>query len=275
MIKGKLIAIGGAEDKGNDRELREINRRNKNFAPLSVLRKVVEEAGGTDAYIEVITTASQIPGEVSRNYLNAFKELGVKKVEHMRIRKTRDAELPEMLERLKSCTAVMFSGGNQAKLISTFYKTDFLKVLQQRYEHENFVIAGTSAGAMAMSKVMIADGHAANAHLKGVVKIEKGLWFIDGVIIDSHVNKRGRFVRLSKTVALNHSEVGIGLSEDTGVIITNGNHFEVIGSGVVLVVDGRHITQSNVHDLEDGSPISIRNLKVDILQQGDLIDILR
>ncbi|MBK7147850.1 MAG: cyanophycinase [Bacteroidetes bacterium] len=267
--QGKLIAIGGAEDKGNDRELREINKRNKHFEPLGVLKRVVEEAGGKDGYIEVITTASQIPGEVSRNYLQAFSKLGIGKVEHMRIRKTKDAESSEIIERLKSCTAVMFSGGNQAKLISTFYKTEFLEILKQRYQQEKLVIAGTSAGAMAMSRVMIADGHAAHAHLKGIVKIETGLWFIDGVIIDSHVNKRGRFVRLSKTVALNHSQIGIGLSEDTGVVITQGKQFEVIGSGIVLVIDGRQITRSNVHEVEDGSPISISNLQVDILEQGD------
>ncbi|MBP7389977.1 MAG: cyanophycinase [Chitinophagales bacterium] len=268
-IQGKLIAIGGAEDKGNDRELREINKRNKHYQSLGVLKRVTEEAGGKDGYIEVITTASQIPGEVSRNYMQAFSQLGIGRVEHMRIRKTKDAENSEIIERLKACSAVMFSGGNQAKLISTFYKTEFLEILKERYQKQQFVIAGTSAGAMAMSRVMIADGHAAHAHLKGVVKIETGLWFIEGVIIDSHVNKRGRFVRLSKTVALNSSQIGIGLSEDTGVVITNGNNFEVIGTGIVLVVNGKEIAKSNVHDVEDGSPISISNLKVDILEQGD------
>lgn len=273
--KGKLIAIGGAEDKGTDKDLFAINKNNPNYTELGILKRIVAEAGGKNAHIEVITTASMIPGEVGRNYLSAFTKAGCSKVNHMRIRKTKEAENEELLERLKVCDAVMFSGGNQSKLTSVFGGTQFLEILKERYTEENFIIAGTSAGAMAMSKIMIADGKSADAHLKGVVKISTGLWFIDGIIIDSHVNKRGRFVRMSKTIALYLSQIGIGLGEDTGVVITNGNELEVIGSGIVLIVDGKNIQHNNVPHIKEGETISIENLKVHILEKRNRYNIAK
>jgi len=267
--KGKLIAIGGAEDKGTDRDLFAIHKNNPNYSELSVLKRIVDEAGGKHAHIEVVTTASSIPGEVWRNYLNAFTKLGCTKVFHMRIRKTKDAEQEDVIERLKTCQLIMFSGGNQSKITSVFTGTDFLKTLRSRYEHESFVIAGTSAGAMAMSHVMISDGNAAYSLLKGEVKNATGLGFVEDVIIDSHVNKRGRFTRLAQMVALHPSLTGVGLGEDTGVIITNVDELEVIGSGAVMIVDGSHIVYNNIKTIKDGSPISLEDLRVHILQKGN------
>lgn len=115
--KGKLIAIGGAEDKGTDKDLFAVHKNNPNYSELSVLKRIVDEAGGKHAHIEVVTTASSIPGEVWRNYLNAFTKLGCTKVFHMRIRKVKDAEQEDVLERLKSCQLIMFSGEIKAKLL--------------------------------------------------------------------------------------------------------------------------------------------------------------
>ncbi len=267
--KGKLIAIGGAEDKGTDKDLFAVNKNNPNYIELGILKRIVAEAGGKQSHIEVITTASMIPGEVGRNYLSAFTKAGCGNVNHMRIRKTKDAENEELLERLRTCDAVMFSGGNQSKLTSVFGGTQFLEILKERYAKEKFIIAGTSAGAMAMSKIMIADGQAAHAHLKGVVKISTGLWFIDGIIIDSHVNKRGRFIRMSKAIALSTLQIGVGLGEDTGVVITNGNELEVIGSGIVFIIDGKGIRHNNVPLIKEGETIAMENLNVHILEKGN------
>ena len=148
----------------------------------------------------------------------------------------------------------MFSGGNQSKITSVFRDTEFFKILKHRYQAENFVVAGTSAGAMAMSHIMISDGNAAFSLLKGEVKNGIGLAFLENVIIDSHVNKRGRFTRLAQMVALHTTKTGIGLSEDTGVIITNEDELEVIGSGAVMIVDGSAISYNNIKDIKDGSP---------------------
>lgn len=267
--RGKLIAIGGAEDKGTDLETGEFHRSNLNFFELGILRRVVEEAGGVNARIEVITTASTIPYEVGENYLNAFGKIGCTDIGLMHIRNRQDTLEPQYLSRIRECNAVMFSGGNQLRLSVTDGGTEFLSILKKRYQEEDFLIAGTSAGAMAMGNTMIYEGNATRAHLKGEVKMTTGLGFISTVIIDSHFEKRGRFGRLVQSVATNPSTIGIGLGEDTGMLITEGNKMEAIGSGLVVIVDGHEILHSNIADIPDGNPISIENLKVHFCEKGN------
>lgn len=268
--KGKLIAIGGAEDKGTNLETGEIQRNNLNFFELGILKRLVKEVGGTDKRIEVITTASMIPVEVGDNYLDAFGKIGCSNVGLMNIRSRTDAMEDAFVERLRVCDGVMFSGGNQLRLTSTFGGTEFYKLLIKRYHEESgFLIGGTSAGAMAMSNTMIYEGNATKAHLKGEVKITTGLALMDNVIFDSHFEKRGRFGRLAQAVAANPSCIGIGLGEDTGMLITEGNKMEAIGSGLVMIIDGHDIRFSNIADIPDGNPISIENLKVHFCENGN------
>jgi len=267
--KGKLIAVGGAEDKGTDLEAGEVYRSNLNFFELGILRRVVQEAGGPSARIEIITTASTIPMEVGENYRNAFGKIGCENVDIMHVRTRQDTLNKDYLQRIKTCDAVMFSGGNQLRLSVTDGGTEFLAIMQRRYMNEDFLIAGTSAGAMAMSKTMIYEGNATRAHLKGEVKITTGLGFIDSVIIDSHFEKRGRFGRLAQAVATNPSCIGIGLGEDTGMLITGGDKMEAIGSGLVVIIDGHDILHNNIGDIPDGNPISIENLKVHFCEKGN------
>jgi cyanophycinase len=271
--KGKLIAVGGAEDKGTDLEKGEIQRNNLNFFELGILRRLVEESGGNGSRIEVVTTASMIPNEVGNNYLNAFGKIGSINIGLMHIRNRLDAINPEFIERIKACDAIMFSGGNQMRLTATFGGTQFLRILLERYMDEPFVVAGTSAGAMAMSNTMIYEGNATRAHLKGEVKITTGLGFIDDVIIDSHFEKRGRFGRLAQAIAGNPQCIGIGLGEDTGMLITEGSKMEAIGSGLVMILDGQEIMYSNIADIPDGCPISIENLKVHFCEKGNGYDL--
>jgi cyanophycinase len=267
--RGKLIAIGGAEDKGTDLETGEIHRSNLNFFELAILRRIVEEAGGPTAHIEVITTASMIPYEVGNNYLDAFGKIGCTNVHLMHIRNREDAMKPAYLERIRRCDGVMFSGGNQMRLSTIFGGTDFLQLLHDRYRNESFLIAGTSAGAMAMSQTMIYEGNATRAHLKGEVKITTGLGFMSAVIFDSHFEKRGRFGRLAQAVATNPSCIGIGLGEDTGMLITEGNRMEAIGSGLVIIIDGHAMRHTNVADIPEGNPLSIEHLIVHFCEKGN------
>ena len=267
---GKLFTIGGAEDKGVDLEKGELVRNNLNFFELGILRRIVEEAGGPEIRIEVITTASVIPHEVGENYLNAFGKIGCTNIGLIPIRNRADALDKEFLERLKKCDAIMFSGGNQLRLSSTFGGTEFLEVALERYHREkNFVVAGTSAGAMAMSNTMIYEGNATSAHLKGEVRITTGLGFMDDVIFDSHFEKRGRFGRLAQAIASNPSAIGIGLGEDTGMFIRDGNVMEAIGSGLVMIIDGHDIIHNNIGDIPDGNPISVENFKVHFCEKGN------
>ena len=270
FAKGKLIAIGGAEDKGTDLEKGEIHRNNLNFFELGILRRIVEEAGGPLSRIEVITTASTIPYEVGDNYLNAFGKIGCTDIGVMHIRNRSDTNNTEYKERINNCDVVMFSGGNQLRLSSIFGGTTIFQKMMDRYlNEEDFVVAGTSAGAMAMSNTMIYEGNAAKAHLKSEVKITTGLGFMDDVIFDSHFEKRGRFVRLAQAVAANPACIGIGLGEDTGMLITGGNKMEAIGSGLVTIIDGHEMLHSNIADIPDGNPISIENLKVHFCEHGN------
>lgn len=266
--KGILIPVGGAEDKGTDLEAGIIERNRLNFFEIGILKNITSVIGDPSSKIEVITTASTIPDEVAENYLSAFAKLGYENVGHMRIR-TRE-EVDEYLTRLQDCDGIMFSGGNQLKLSSIFGGTEFLDLLKKRYtEEEGFVIAGTSAGAMAMSNNMIYEGNAGRAHLKGEVRMTSGLGFMDGVIIDSHFDKRGRFARLAQAVAANPGAIGVGLGEDTGIIVRNGYDIEAIGSGAVTIVDGKNVGYNNIGDVDFGMPISVEGLMVNIISQGN------
>ena len=268
--KGKLFAIGGAEDKGVDLEKGEMFRNNLNFFELGILKRIIDEAGGPDIRIEVITTASMVPNLIGENYLDAFGKIGCTNIGLLPIRNRADAMQEEYLERIKSCNAVMFSGGNQLRLSSTYGGTEFLEILLDRYmEEKDFVVAGTSAGAMAMSNTMIYEGNATTAHLKSEVKITTGLGFMDDVIFDSHFEKRGRFGRLAQAIATNPAAIGIGLGEDTGMLILEGNIMEAIGSGMVMIIDGHNIRHNNIADIPDGNPISVENIKVHFCEKGN------
>jgi cyanophycinase len=267
--KGKLISIGGSEDKGTGVEPNFAQKVNLNFFEFGILKRILSEMKGAESSVEVITTASVIPEEVGENYIQAFGKLGCTKVGVIHIKNREDAQLPEYLERIKKADGVMFTGGNQLRLSMIFGGTDFLRILLNRYQNEDFVIAGTSAGAMAMSNTMIYQGSSTGALLKGEVKITTGLAFIKDVIIDSHFVTRGRFGRLAQAVASNPGCTGIGLGEDTGVLIKKGNEMEAIGSGLILIFDGHNIRYSNIADLAEGAPISIENLIVHVMAKGN------
>lgn len=269
-----MVSVGGAEDKGTDLEKGIIERNRLNFFELGILSNIINlTKGHGDPLVEVVTTASSIPDEVSAKYIEAFMKLGCKKIGHIRIRNREDAMSSEYIERIKKCNCVMFSGGNQLRLSSIFGGTEFLDIIKHRYQAEHFVIAGTSAGAMAMSNTMIYEGSADNAHLKGEVKITTGLGFIHNVIIDSHFDKRGRFNRLAQAVSAYPGAIGIGLGEDTGVIISNGNELKAIGSGSVAIIDGKFIDYNNIADIEIGKPISVENIIVHLMSCGDSYNI--
>jgi len=271
--KGILVSIGGAEDKGTNLEEGVIQRNNLNFFEMGILKTITNLLNAEDSRIEVVTTASSIPVEVGENYIDAFAKLGFNNVGHLDIRDREDTNRPEYLERIKSCECLMMSGGNQLRLSSIFGGTEFLDIVKKRYQEEYFVISGTSAGAMAMSRTMIYEGNAAAAHLKGEVKITTGLGLVDEVIIDSHFDKRGRFMRLAQAVAANPGAIGIGLGEDTGIIIREGHFMEAIGSGGVIIIDGRSVGHNNIGDAEFNQPISVENLKVHIMEKGNAYDI--
>ncbi|MBK8497299.1 MAG: cyanophycinase [Flavobacteriales bacterium] len=267
--KGKLIAIGGNEDKGKDPEAgHQTKVFTHNFIEEGILRRVVDELVGPSARIAVITSASSIPAEVGANYIEAFGKLGVKDIDVLDIRERGDVK-PDMIKRLSKCDGVMMSGGNQLRLTTIFGGTAFLQLMKRRYQEETgFVIAGTSAGAMCMSSTMIYQGHSSSGLIKGGVKMTTGASLIHDVIIDSHFVERGRFSRLTQAVAGNPNAIGIGLGEDTGVVISEADMLETIGSGQVMIFDGHEISYSDYADVEEGEPFSIEGMKVHIISKG-------
>jgi cyanophycinase len=167
---------------------------------------------------------------------------------------------------------VMFTGGDQLRLTSILGGTPFHDLLLDKYQNEDFIYAGTSAGAAAASNNMIYQGSSSEALLKGEVKITSGLGLIDGVVIDTHFVQRGRIGRLFQAVVGNPKTLGIGLGEDTGLLITN-NKMEAIGSGLVILVDGREIKDTNLTQVELGHPISINHLVTHVLSMNDTFDL--
>jgi len=270
--KGKLIAIGGNEDKGTYPNPKSRRKYYLDFFELGILKRFLQEIPAQKPHIEVITTASMIPEEVGERYLSAFSILGVEDVRQMHIKTEEDARLPEYLERLKEADGVMFSGGDQSRITRMFLHTALLEVLRHRYWHEDFIIAGTSAGAMAMSRVMIKGGSAPESLLRGSVKIGEGLNLISGVIIDTHFVVRGRFGRLMEAVVTYPKTIGLGLGEDTGVLLTAGHMIETIGSNLVVIVDGHNVQYTNVHEVEKGRPIAIDNMTMHVLAKGNVYD---
>lgn len=272
--KGKLIIIGGSVDKGSFTEKEEDLQAKLKFFEQGILNRIITESKNKNtSRIEIITTASSIAQEVGEGYVNAFKQLNVLDTEILDIRTREEANSPEYVDRLKNADVVMFTGGDQLRLTSIFGGTAFHHLLLEKYENEHFVISGTSAGAAASSNNMIYQGNSSEALLKGEVKITGGLGFINNVIIDTHFVQRGRIGRLLCACASNPINIGVGLGEDTGLLITDGNSMEAIGSGLIILVDGTHMRNTNLTDVEIGEPVSIENLIVHVMSIGDHFDL--
>lgn len=268
--KGTLIPIGGNEDKNLEHDKSE----RIDFITDGILSHVVREAGGLNARIVVIPSASSIPVEVGENYLHAFETLGCKHVEVLDIRSKEDAELAKSIKMVKEADCIMFSGGNQTKITDRIGGTTIHNILLDRYLHEEgFVIAGTSAGAMAMAEEMIAGGSSKESFIKGAVDMYKGLGLIPELILDTHFILRGRFGRQSEAIAIHPNLLGVGLAEDTGLIIKNGNEFVVIGSGMIIVFDPSQIKHNNRKRLEERTPMTLTNMIVHVLANGDRYNI--
>jgi cyanophycinase len=276
--KGKLIIIGGAVDMGTNLSTQEniVKPNYLKFFEQGILKRIItESAQHESSVIEVITTASQIPELVGVEYISAFNQLNVTRVGVLDIKTREDAKNEEYLERIRKADVVMFSGGDQLRLSSIFGGTEFLQILKTRYQDENFVIAGTSAGAAAASTNMIYRGQSHKALIKGEVQITAGLGFIDSVIIDTHFVQRGRIGRLLYAVASNPGMLGIGLGEDAGLLITEGTMMEAIGSGLTILVNGRKMAETNIYDVEMGSPVSIKNMRVSVMSIFDKYDLVQ
>ncbi|HTO17242.1 MAG TPA: cyanophycinase [Edaphocola sp.] len=275
-VKGKLIIIGGAVDTGSftESKFEQDIAKNLNFFEKGILRRMINESKhGENSRIEIIPTASKIPDVIGSEYIKAFEYLNAKNVGVISINTREDANSEENVERLRNADVVFFTGGDQLRLSSIIGGTAFHKLLLHKYRTEKFVYAGTSAGAAAASENMIYQGASQEALLKGEVKMTGGLGFINNIIVDTHFVKRGRIGRLFQVVVSNPWMLGVGLGEDTGLLIKAGRDMEAIGSGLVILVDGSQIKDTNLTVINMREPISINNLITHVLGRYDTFDL--
>lgn len=272
--KGKLVIIGGSVDRGSFSESETDLKRNLKFFEKGILKRITTESvKNSDSRIEIITTASSIPEEVGIEYVKAFAQLQVMNVGVLNIKTREEANSEEYLKRLREADVVMFTGGDQLRLTAIFGGTAFHLLLLDKYQKEEFLISGTSAGAAASSNNMIYQGSSSEALHKGEVQITGGLGFINNVIIDTHFVQRGRIGRLLYACASNPINLGVGLGEDAGLLITHGNNMEAVGSGLIMLVDATQMRNTNISDVEMGAPVSIDNLIVHVMALGDNYDL--
>ncbi len=263
--KGKLLIIGGAESEGEN-EFLDAGGKNREFQKYEILKEILHES--KNKKIEIITTASRVPDEVRRRYQEIFHEIHYPAPGFIEIEEKKDAENEKYIDRINESDAAFFTGGDQCRLYTILSGTSVVAAIQRRYITENFLVAGTSAGAMAMSSIMITGGGREEALFKKDLEMDSGLNFLDNCIIDTHFIKRGRFPRLALAIAKNPDKLGIGLGEDTAMIIKNGNEAECRGSGTVVIIDGQNIGETNLKMVAEDTPIYIENLKVHLLVKG-------
>lgn len=269
---GKLIIIGGGIDTGSftEKDFTEQIDNNLNFFERGILKRIIDESDkGTASRIEIIPTASRIPDVVGPEYSKAFHYLGADNVDVLSIESREHCQNAEILKRIQAADVIFFTGGDQLRLTSIIGGTQVHDLILHKYHNEAFLYVGTSAGAACASRNMIYQGSSKEALLKGEIKITGGLGLMNDVAIDTHFVKRGRIGRLFQAVVSNPKIIGLGLGEDTGLLISEGDQMEALGSGLVILVDGRSIKDTNITDISLGEPISIENLIVHVMSMGD------
>lgn len=269
--KGILVIIGGKENKGQeaDQEGNKDEVEKRNTRRLEILKRVVTLSGKDDPVIEVISSASAEAEESFSDYEKAFHTIGVSLVNHINHKDRHAIINHDLTNRVKDADVFFFTGGDQLLLTGLYGGTQFLTDLKNRYITDRVVIAGTSAGAMALSTPMIYAGKNELQQYGSLIKVTTGLEFVRDVCIDTHFVDRGRFVRMAQVIMTNPTCIGLGIEEDTAIIVTDGLQGEVMGSGIIIVIEGFDIEQSNVGEFTDERPISVRNLKVHLLGRGD------
>ncbi len=268
--KGKLLVVGGHEDKGEpDGKNLAIHKKRKAQTHFEILGSLIQKIPRAHHVIEIIASASTIPQQMEELYIKSYKQEGFTHVGIIKVENIKDAHNPVSIKRVKSAHAVFFTGGDQNKLVRLLAETELLAAIRNKYNTDkNFIVGGTSAGAMAMPQVIISGGLIGSALYKGDIKISKGFDLMKDIIVDTHFIKRGRFARLAHAVALNPSCLGIGLEEDTALIISEANRVECIGSGMVVLIDGSKISSTNINEVDNDTAIVVENLKVSILAEG-------
>jgi cyanophycinase len=251
---GTLIIIGGGEDKEGDR---------------TILKEVAERLHG--GKLVLATVASHQPRGYFEAYRQAFAGLGVHNLVELYVHERSETLEGPLLEVMQDAAGVFFSGGDQLRISSQIGDTPIERRVREIFDAGG-VIAGTSAGASVMSDTMLVKGSSGESARIGDLHIAPGLGLVQNVIIDQHFAERGRFGRLLGAVAQNARIIGIGIDEDTAIVV-QGDEFRVCGSGAVYIVDGGGTTHSNVAEAQPDSPLSMFDVRLHVLASGDCFDL--
>jgi cyanophycinase len=254
--KGTLIIIGGHEDRDPE-------------GKRTILREVAKRVNG--GKLVLATVASHQPEGYFDDYEKAFADLELGGLCELYVEDRAEASHPEKLDIIDDAAAIFFSGGDQLRITSQIGDTSIEAKVRALYERGG-LIAGTSAGASVMSDTMLVKGTSSETHRIGDLHMSPGLGLVRDVIIDQHFAERGRFGRLIGAVAHNPRVLGIGIDEDTAAVV-EGDEFYVIGSGAVYIVDGEHVSHSNVAEASPERVLSMHDVRVHVLGTGDRFDL--
>jgi len=259
IIGGHLLVIGGAEDKYNERR---------------ILKKFLALAGGENAEVLIVPVASDFPEFAADVYTQAFRNLGVANPRVLRATSRQDVFLADPDSLLEGVTGVFMTGGDQMRLVSVLGGTKFSAKLRKLVRETDIVVAGTSAGAAGMSTSMIVRGESTSHPHKSSVRLSPGLGFLKNIIIDQHFTERGRISRLITAVSYNPYNLGIGIDENTAIILNSEGILEVFGAGSATIVDGSEITYNEIAEVDESQPFSVCGVRLHVLRDGLIYDFL-
>jgi cyanophycinase len=255
--KGKLIIIGGHEDKEGDRD---------------ILEFVAEEVKRLKSSLILMTVATQLPEETVKDYTDVFQELGIEKIDVIDIRVREDGFNEENIDKIKKNSVIFFTGGDQLRITSQIGDSPLYQRLVDHF-HQGVTIVGTSAGAAAMPETMLVAGPSDESAENSTLLMAPGLGLLPGVVIDSHFAQRGRIGRLLGAVAHNPKNLGIGIDENTAIVVEHGRYFQVMGAGAVYVIDGSTISASSLSEKTADGIISMYDVTLQVLSEGDCFNL--
>lgn len=253
---GSLLIIGGHEDKDGEK---------------IILRMLVKKVGKSGKLV-VATIASDEPNEMFNGYERCLRGLGMRHVHHLNVESREEARHDASVRVLRDADAVFFTGGDQLKITSQIGDTPIYTRICEIFDAGG-LIAGTSAGASVMTETMIVSGKAEQSYRIGdLLQLAPGLGLLQGVIVDQHFAQRGRIGRLLGAIAQNPRMLGIGLDEDSAVLVQRGR-FQVLGSNAVHVIDGSKVNFTNISEADPETALCIYGVRLHVLNQSDTFDL--
>jgi cyanophycinase len=245
---GTLVIIGGAEDKTGECE---------------ILREFFSLAGGRKSRLNVLSTASEDP-EAGDQYRRIFLDMGAEEVRVLAVQNRKEANQAQFFRFFDDNSGIFFTGGDQLRITGILGGSILGTALHRAYV-TGAIVAGTSAGASAMSETMLVGGLDDATPKKEIIRMAPGLGLLNGVVVDQHFAQRGRIGRLLAAVAHNPYILGVGIDEDTAIVVRESGSFKVIGSGAVTVIDGKQVSHSNVSESDSDQSLALTDVCLHLL----------